>query len=89
VDVEVVRVELGVLHESLDGRAADLGVGAPVLVEEPHLELVEDVVDPGRPARVRHRGAILGEAADRATECDDPVVCLDGDLIGERKPPVI
>jgi hypothetical protein len=72
----------------LQGLAADVGVDASVCVQEPHLELVIDVVDAGLAAGGGDGGSLLAEAADRAAERDQPVVGLDGDLVVERKPRV-
>src|SRR3954469_20933662 len=84
VDVEVVARELGVPAQPLQGRAADLRVLAAVAVQDAHVELVVDVDDPACAARVRDRRALLGEAADSATERHVLAEGLDGDLVGGR-----
>src|SRR5262249_47465460 len=71
----------GVPDQPLQRDAADLGVLAPVLVEQAHLQLVPDVGDADRAAGVGDGSAPLGEAPDGSAQGDGVAVDLDRDLV--------
>src|SRR3954451_11313246 len=82
LDVEVVPGDEGVPDQTLQRGAADLGVLAAVVVEQPDVQLVDDVRDAHDEARVGDRGPLLGEAADGAAQGDAVAERVDGDLLG-------
>src|SRR5438874_1710967 len=83
LDVDEVVGDLGVPVEDLKRDPADVGTRATLVVEDPDLQLVVDLVDSVCVAGVADGRPALAEAADRPSQHNHTVDGRDGDSSGE------
>ena len=88
LDVDELVRDLGIRVKDLKCDPADVGVGTTLVVKDPDLQLVVEILDARDAAGIADRRATLAEAADRAAQHDRAVGGRDRDLVGRGDPGV-